>query len=68
MSKKQKGIMILLTLVTLIGVLAALSFLPDTIPLHFGATGAGSIAGKYCLLIFVPVPAILYWAICRKMK
>ncbi len=68
MSKKQKGIMIILTLVTLIGVLAALSFLPDTIPLHFGVTGAGSVANKYYLLIFVPVPAILYWAICRKMK
>ena len=68
MSTKQKGIMIILTLVTLIGVLAALSFLPDTIPLHFGVTGAGSVASKYCLLIFVPVPAILYWAICRKTK
>ena len=68
MSKKQKGIMIILTLVTLIGVLAALFFLPDTIPLHFGVTGAGSVASKYCLLIFVPVPAILYWAICRKTK
>ncbi len=68
MSKKQKGIMIILTLVTLIGILAALSFLPDTIPLHFGVTGAGSVANKYYLLIFVPVPAILYWAICRKLK
>jgi cytochrome c oxidase subunit IV len=64
MSKKQKSIMIILTLVTLLGVLAALSFLPDTIPLHFGVTGAG----KYCLLIFVHGPAILYWPICRKMK
>ena len=68
MSKKQKSIMIILTVVTLFGVLAALFFLPDTIPLHFGATGAGSIASKYCLLIFVPVPAIMYVAICRKMK
>ncbi len=68
MSKKQKVIMLILTLVTLVGVLVALFFLPDTIPLHFGATGAGSVASKYCLLIFVPVPAILFWAICRKMK
>lgn len=68
MNKKQKGIMIILTLVTLIGVLAALFFLPDTIPLHFGASGAGTVASKYFLLLFVPVPAILYWAICRKMK
>lgn len=68
MSKKQKIIMLILTLVTLIGVLAALCFLPDTIPLHFGASGAGSVASKYFLLAFVPVPAVLYWAICRKMK
>lgn len=68
MSKKQKVIMLILTLVTLVGVLVALFFLPDTIPLHFGATGAGSVASKYCLLIFVSVPAILFWAICRKMK
>lgn len=68
MSKNQKVIMIILTLVTLIGVLVALFFLPDKVPLHFGAKGAGSVASKYCLLLFVPVPAILYWAICSKMK
>ena len=68
MSKKQKVMMFLLTFVTLVGVLAALFFLPERVPLHFGATGAGSVASKYCLLIFVPVPAVLFWAICRKMK
>lgn len=68
MSKKQKIVMLALTVVTLIGVLAALCFLPDTIPLHFGASGAGSVASKYFLLAFVPVPAVLYWAACRKMK
>lgn len=68
MSKKQKIVMLVLTLITLIGVLAALCFLPDTIPLHFGASGAGSVASKYFLLAFVPVPAVLYWAACRKMK
>lgn len=68
MRKKQKAIMIILTLVTLIVVLAALFFLPDEVPLHFGVKGAGSVASKYCLLIFVLVPAILYWAIYRKMK
>lgn len=68
MSKKQKIVMLILTLVTLIGILAALYFLPDTIPLHFGATGAGNVTSKYFLLAFVPVPAILYWAVCRKMK
>ena len=68
MNKKQKGIMIILTLVTLICVLVALNFLPDLVPLHFGATGAGNVASKYFLLIFVPVPAILFWAVCRKLK
>ena len=68
MSKKQKGIMLILTLVTLIGVLVALNFLPDQIPLHFGANGAGNVASKYFLLFFVPGPAILFWAVCRKLK
>ena len=68
MSKKQKIAMLALTLVTLIGVLAALRFLPDTIPLHFGASGAGSVASKYFLVAFIPVPAILYWAASRKLK
>lgn len=68
MSKKQKGIMIILTMVTLIGVLAAFNFLSDEIPLHFGATGASNVASKYFLLVFVPVPAILFWAVCRKLK
>lgn len=68
MSKKQKIMMLVVTLVTLIGVLAVFFFLPDEIPLHFGVKGASSVASKYFLLAFVPVPAILYWAICRKMK
>lgn len=68
MNKKQKSVMLILTLVTLIVILVALHFLPDTIPLHYGVNGAGRFASKYFLLIFVPVPAILYWAICRKLK
>lgn len=68
MRKKQKGIMLVLTFVMLIGILAALFFLPDTIPLHFGVKGAGSVASKYLLLLFVPVPALLFWAVCRKIK
>lgn len=69
MGKKQKVlIMLTLTLLTLIGILVALFFLPDTIPLHFGVKGAGSVASKYLLLFFVPVPAILFWAACRKLK
>ena len=68
MNKKQKSVMLVLTLITLVCVLVALFFLPDEIPLHFGAGGAGNVASKYFLLIFVPVPAILYWAVCRKYK
>lgn len=68
MKAKQKTIMVVITLIVLIGVLVALHFLPDTIPLHFGVTGTGSVTSKYFLLLFVPVPAILYWAICRKLK
>lgn len=68
MNKKQKSVMLVLTLATLIIILVALYFLPDTIPLHYGVNGAGSAASKYFLLAFVPVPAILYWAVCRKLK
>ena len=68
MNKKQKGIMLVLTLITLACVLVALYVLPSEIPLHFGAGGAGNVASKYFLLIFVPVPAILYWAVSRKYK
>lgn len=68
MNKKQKALMLPITLITLIGILVALYFLPSEIPMHFGATGAGSVASKYFLLIFVPVPAVLYWAVCRKYR
>lgn len=68
MSKKQKGtIMLILTLVTLIGVLVALHFLPDIIPFHFGPNGVGSYTSKYFMLAFVPLPAFLFWALCRKL-
>lgn len=68
MKKKQKDIMLVLTLITLACVLTALHFLPNEIPLHVGVNGVGNYASKYFLLIFVPVPAVLYWAICRKYK
>lgn len=45
MSKKQKSIMIILTLVTLLGVLVALFFLPDKVSLHYGVKGADPPAG-----------------------
>ena len=57
---------IIITVVTFV-VLVALTFiLPQEIPLHFG--GSGSVVNKYCILLFVPVPAILFWAIAKKYK
>ena len=48
-------------------VLAALTFLlPQEISLHFGVSG--SVVNKYFILLFTPVPAILYWAIVKKYK
>lgn len=66
--KKEHKTMIIITLVTLVIVLVALCFLPDTIPLHFGATGASNMGSKYFLLLFIPIPAVLYWAFCHKSK
>ncbi|HCU2860917.1 TPA: DUF1648 domain-containing protein [Clostridioides difficile] len=66
--KKQKKTMIIITFATLIIVLVALCFLPDTIPLHFGATGASNFGSKYFLLLFIPIPAGLYWAFCHRSK
>ncbi len=45
--EQKKCIMIILTFITLICVLTALYFLPNTIALNFGLTGAGSVASKY---------------------
>ena len=59
---------IIITFVTFV-VLAALTFLlPQEIPLHFGVSGSGSVVNKYFILLFTPVPAILYWAIAKKYK
>lgn len=68
MSKKQKIIMCIITLVTLVAVLIALCVLPDEIPLHFGLNGASNVGSKFFLLIFVPLLPLIYWAICRKYK
>ncbi len=57
---------IIITFVTFV-VLAALTFLlPQEIPLHFGVSG--SVVNKYFILLFTPVPTILYWAIVKKYK
>ena len=58
----------IITVVTFV-VLVALTFiLPQEIPLHFGISGSGSVVNKYCILLFAPVPAILYWAIAKNTK
>ena len=66
MSKKTIRTIILLTALTSIVITVALPFLPDVIPLHFGPTGAGTVANKYLLLVFIPVPALIYLAIRKK--
>lgn len=59
---------IIITVVTFV-VLAVLTFiLPQEIPLHLGVSGSGSVVNKYFILLFTPVPAILYWAIAKKYK
>lgn len=59
---------IVITVVSFI-LLAALTFvLPSEIPLHFGVSGSGSEVNKYFILLFTPVPALIYWATVRKYK
>ena len=59
---------IIVTGITFIVLLALTFILPQEIPLHFGISGGGSVANKYIILLFTPVPAILYWAIVKKYK
>ncbi len=66
MSKKTIRTIILLTALTSIVITIALQFLLDVIPLHFGPTGAGTVASKYLLLVFIPVPTLIYLAIRKK--
>lgn len=49
--------------------LVALTFvLPQEIPLHFGVSGSGSEVNQYFILLFTPVPALIYWATVKKYK
>ncbi len=66
MDKRTIRTTILLTVPTFAVVIAAIALLPDYIPLHFGPTGAGTVASKFLLLLFVPIPAIIYVAARRK--
>lgn len=66
--KKVTRQMLIIASVTLVCLIAALFFLPDEIPLHYGARGADMIASKYYVLLLTPVPAFLFWAAVRKLK
>lgn len=66
--KKVTRQMLIIAAVTLVCLIAALFFLPDEIPLHYGARGADMIASKYYVLLLTPVPALLFWAAVRKFK
>ena len=68
MDKVSVITVVLLTVITLAVIVAALFFLPDVIPLHFGPTGAGTVVSKFFLLLFVPAPALIYAAVRRKSR
>lgn len=59
---------IIITVVTFIVLVTMALILPQEIPLHFGVSGSGPVVDKYFILLFTPVPAILYWAIVKKYK
>lgn len=68
MDKVSVMTVVLLTVITLAVIVAALFFLPDVIPFHFGPTGAGTVVSKFFLLLFVPAPALIYAAVRRKSR
>lgn len=68
MGKVSVMTVVLLIVITLVVIVAALFFLPDVIPLHFGPTGTGTVVSKFFLLLFVPAPAIIYAAVRRKSR
>lgn len=58
----------IITIITFVVLLFLTFVLPQEIPLHLGIRGTGSVVNKYLILLFTPVPAILYWAIIKKYK
>lgn len=58
----------IITVVSFIVLLALTFVLPQEIPLHFGATGLGTEANKYLILLFTPAPTLIYWACVNKYK
>lgn len=68
MSKKNKIATMLLG-GTFLVLLLATFFLPNKIPFHFNASGeAGWFASKYLILLFTPVPYLLYCQFTSKKK
>ena len=63
---KKKSIII--TVVSFIFLIALTFVLPGEIPLHFGVSGSGPEVNKFCILLFTPVPAFIYWATVKKYK
>lgn len=57
---------IITTIITFILLVGLTFLLPQEIPIHFGVSGVGPVVNKYFILLFTPVPAVLYWAIKRK--
>ncbi|MGX8833502.1 hypothetical protein [Amedibacillus sp. YH-ame10] len=59
---------IIITIVSFVLLMALTFILPQSISLHFGMTGSGPEVNKYFILLFTPVPALIYWATIKKYK
>lgn len=59
---------IIITIVSFILLVSLAFILPQEIPLHFGVSGSGSVVNKFFILLFTPVPALIYWATVKKYK
>lgn len=59
---------IIITIVSFILLVSLTFILPQEIPLHFGVSGSGSVVNKFFILLFTPVPALIYWATVKKYK
>ena len=66
---KKKMIPAVLLIGTFVILFVAALFLPDKIPLHFDVNGeAGWYASKYFVLLFTPVPYLIYHQFTHKKK
>ena len=57
---------IIVTVLSFVLLIALTFILPQEVPLHFGVSGSGPKVNKYFILLFTPVPALIYWAVVRK--